>query len=175
MREWILWESVWTGHRGEWCVTSHHYVVHSLMHYINMAYSQPKYVAVWTALIYGIAVLNWKLSVIWKPPFCRQGMRSDEFYFMTFCWDLSQTDLTKVQLALSSSSVAANSWMFQISVAERTAEWSYLLCTSVQNRTAVCISLTAISQRILPLYFSHSSFLIINVAESRCNKMPVVI
>jgi len=24
-------------------------------------------------------------------------MRSDKFYFMTFCWDLSQTDVGKIQ------------------------------------------------------------------------------
>jgi hypothetical protein len=44
-----------------------------------------------------------------ETPFCRQGMRSDKFYFMSFCSDLSQTDVTKVQLVLSGSSVAANS------------------------------------------------------------------
>ena len=66
-----------------------------------------------------------------KPPFCLQGMRSDKSYFITFCWDLSQTDVGKVKLVLSSSSVAADSWIFQIFVEERTIGWSYFLCTWV--------------------------------------------
>jgi len=105
---------------------SPHYVVHLLVHYIKMAYSQTKHVAVWTVLIYKIVVLKWKLFVIFKPPFCLQGMRSDKFYFIIPCWDLSQTDVGNVELVLSSSSVAANNWIFQIFVEEK-SYWMKLL------------------------------------------------
>jgi hypothetical protein len=52
---------------------------------MNMVYSQSKHIAVYNALIYKIVMLNRILFVIWKPPFCLHGMRSDKFYVMTFC------------------------------------------------------------------------------------------
>jgi hypothetical protein len=64
-----------------------------------MAYSQPKHVAVNCINIWNSGV---KLKIVCdiETPFFRQGMRSDKFYFMSFCLDLSQTDLTKVQSVL---------------------------------------------------------------------------
>jgi hypothetical protein len=51
-----------------------------------------------------------------ETPFFLQGMRNDNFYFVSFCSDFSQTDVTKVQLVLGQvqlvlcgSSFAANS------------------------------------------------------------------
>jgi hypothetical protein len=41
-------------------------------------------------------LLNWKLFYI-KTPLCLQCMGSDKFYFMTFCWDLSQDDMGKIK------------------------------------------------------------------------------
>jgi hypothetical protein len=61
-----------------------------------------------------------------ETPFCLQGRCSDKFYFITSCWDLSQTDVGCVELVLSSSSVAANNWIFQIFVEEK-SYWMKLL------------------------------------------------
>ena len=78
-------------------VMSPYFIVHPLLHYINMACSQPKHVVVRNALLCEIVAFTQNLLVISKPPSFLNGMCSDKFYFMTFCRKLSQTDVGKAE------------------------------------------------------------------------------